>query len=87
MPGRRSRRSLFCCPFVNGDKQNMVDGIKKLNELTVFIVAVYVLIEFRGIPYGCSSQLKNNCLDQFLANGGAPGACFFRTNDLLDPCR
>ena len=80
------KRLRKCCPFIDGRKDTLVAAIKKVNELTVFLVAVFVLIEFRGQPYGCSNSLKNNCLDQFLAAGGVPESdrffmeCFFERN-------
>jgi len=65
---KKSHPSHFC-PFLSGRKKDALQGIQKLNEVTVLLVAVFVLLEFRNIPYGCSNKLL--CLDGLSNAGGA----------------
>lgn len=56
------------CPFLSGSKQGALHAIRKLNEVTVLLVAVFVLLEFRNIPLQCSNY--GLCLNAFIAAGG-----------------
>jgi hypothetical protein len=64
--------AMRCCPWINGSKKSSISAIKKINEIAVTLVALFVLLEFRNIPYGCQNTFKNRCLDMYLEAGGLP---------------
>jgi hypothetical protein len=53
-----------CCPIIDGSRDKRLDGLAKLSEVCVILVALFVLQEVRStvIPWGCPLSAKTNCI-------------------------
>lgn len=59
--------------ILNGNKNAVLDLIKKLNEIAVITVALYVLFSFQGISYTCPTAQFQWCYFQFSTIAGPAG--------------
>jgi hypothetical protein len=66
-------------PLLSGQKERTVGAIKKLNELSVMLVAVFVLLGFFGIRFGCE---KTPCFSLYMGLGADRAGSF----SFLDLC-
>lgn len=66
-------------PLLGGQKERTWGAIKKLNELSVMLVAVFVLLGFFGIRFGCE---KATCFSLYMGLGADRAGSF----SFLDLC-
>lgn len=58
---------------LNGRKETLLDAMKKINEVAVISVALFVLFSFQGISYVCPQSQYQQCYYQFLQIAGPKG--------------
>ncbi len=52
------------CPLIDGGRERRLNALSKLAEISVILVALFVLSEFRSgqLPMGCSAAKQKRCL-------------------------
>lgn len=53
------------CPLIDGTRDKRLNGLSKMTEIGVLLIALFVLQEVRSgaIPFGCSGAAKTACLN------------------------
>ncbi len=63
-----------------GQKPTLLDALRKLNEISVITVALYVLLSFQGIPLNCPTSQYQSCYHNLytIAGPGGENGNFFQ---------
>jgi hypothetical protein len=73
-----------------GQKPTLLEALKKLNEISVITVALYVLLSFEGLPVNCPIEQYQTCyhnLYTLTGPGGESGNYFNMGINVCGPAR
>jgi hypothetical protein len=67
-----------CCPVIDGSRERRLEGLNKMAEIGVLLVAILIITEVRSgvIPWGCPIAQKQACLQTWSPDPSfLPGSC------------